>query len=683
MEIKRAAAAGFCFGVKRAIELALKACAENPGPIFTLGPLIHNPQVVRFLEEKGIKVVEELAAAQEGTLVIRSHGVEPEVLAAAQKLGLKVVDATCPFVKRAQELARELTAQGYTVVVVGDREHPEVKGIVGWTGGQARVVENPEEAALLPPLRRVGVIAQTTQPRENFVAVVGVLQRRMAEDTGEELAEIRVFNTICHATAERQQAARELARQVDVMVVVGGHNSANTRKLAAICRESGTPTYHIETAAELRAEWLAEARVVGLTAGASTPDWIIEEVEERMKELAANAQEEMALTDIRTLRGGEIIRGVVVAIDQDEVLVDVGGKTEGIIPLRELSCCEISSPHEVVRVGDEIDVWVVKAEDHEGRIILSKGRADAEKAWVRLQEAFEKGTPVEGVVREVVKGGVIVDLGVRAFLPASLVDRSYVEDLSQYLGQKVTCKVIELNRARKKVVLSRKAVLEEEYKRRRDELLNSLQEGAVVKGIVRRLTSFGAFVDLGGLDGLLHISEIAWHRVNHPSEVLKVGQEIEVKVIKIDRENEKVSLSRKQVIPDPWTTVAEKYPVGSLVEARVVRLAPFGAFVELEPGVEGLVHISHFADWHVEKPEDVLNEGDRVTLRVLSLDPATRRMRLSLRDASRVADYLGARETDSAATGEADTAAAAEPEGETAEQPREEKEEKPADAAIN
>ncbi|MGQ9511908.1 bifunctional 4-hydroxy-3-methylbut-2-enyl diphosphate reductase/30S ribosomal protein S1 [Thermodesulfitimonas sp.] len=635
MEVKRAAAAGFCFGVKRAIELALQARAENAGRIFTLGPLIHNPQVVRLLAEKGIEVVQDLAAAAAGTLVIRSHGVDPEVLAAAQELGLKVVDATCPFVKRAQELARNLTEQGYTVVVVGDREHPEVRGIVGWAGGRAQVVEGPEEAVRLPFFPRVGVIAQTTQPLDNFEAVVAVLRRRLVEEAEERPSELRVFSTICHATAERQQAARELAAQVDVMVVVGGYDSANTRKLAAICRESGTPTYHIETADQLKSEWFAGARVAGLTAGASTPDWIIEEVERRMKELAENAREEMQMADFRTLRGGEIVRGVVVAIDQNEVLVDVGGKTEGIIPLRELSCCEISSPHEVVSVGDEIDVWVVKAEDHEGRVILSKGRADAEKAWVRLQEAFTKGMPVEGVVREVVKGGVIVDLGVRAFLPASLVDRGYVEDLSKYLGQKVTCKVIELNRARKKVVLSRKAILEEEYQRKREELFNSLQEGAVVKGIVRRLTSFGAFVDIGGLDGLLHISEIAWHRVNHPAEVLKVGQEIEVKVIKIDRENEKISLSRKQVIPDPWETVAEKYPVGSLVEAKVVRLAPFGAFVELEPGVEGLVHISHFADWHVEKPEDVLNEGDRVTLRVLSVDPAGRRIRLSLRDAIR------------------------------------------------
>lgn len=638
MEVTRAAWAGFCFGVKRAIELALKARAENTGPFFTLGPLIHNPQVVDFLAGKGIQVIEDLAAAKEGTLIIRSHGVEPEVLAAAQELGLKVVDATCPFVRRAQRLAKDLTEEGYTVVVVGDKNHPEVSGIVGWTGGKAQVVENPEEAARLPEHPRLGVIAQTTQPLSNFEAVVKVLKSRdrVAGEVGNgHGAEVKVFETICHAVAERQQAALELARRVEVMVVVGGYESANTQKLTRICLQTGTPTYHIETADQLKPEWFAGVRAAGLTAGASTPDWIIEEVERRMNELGENAQEEMRAAEVKTLRGGEIVKGVVVEINQGEVLVDVGAKSEGVIPLRELSCFEIASPKEVVSVGDEIDVWVVKAEDSEGRIILSKGRADAEKAWGRLQSAYESQAPVEGTVREVVKGGLIVNLGVRAFLPASLVERGYVEDLSKYVGQQVNCKIIEFNRARKKVVLSRKAVLEEEYRQRRKETLASLEEGAVVRGVIRRLTSFGAFVDIGGIDGLLHVSEISWYRVNHPGEVLNVGDEIEVKVIKVDWENERVSLSRKQVIPNPWDSVAEKYPVNSLVEARVIRLVPFGAFVQLEPGVEGLIHISHFADWHVARPEDVLTEGERITVRVLSVDPAGRRMRLSLREAVR------------------------------------------------
>lgn len=629
MEVRLAARAGFCFGVRRAIELALKTSAEEKGPIYSLGPLIHNPQVVEFLQARGITVVEDLSECEGGTLIIRSHGVAPSVLAAAAEKGLKVVDATCPFVKRAQQLAHDLTRAGYQVVVVGDKKHPEVQGIVGWTGGRALVVEDASEAAHLPSFPQLAVIAQTTQPLSNLEAVVRVLEGKAEK--------LEVLNTICHAVAERQQAALELARQVDVMIVVGGASSANTRKLTELCQLTGTRTYQIERAEQLDAAWFQGVRVAGLTAGASTPDWIIEEVERRMRELeeVTNPEDQMQTLPVRTLRAGEIVRGVVVYVGQDEVLVDVGAKSEGVIPLRELSCCEVTSPHDVVKVGDEIDVWVVKAEDNEGRIILSKGRADAVKAWETLDRAFKEGTPVEGVVREVVKGGLLVDVGVRAFLPASQVERGFVEDLSQYVGQRIRAKVVELNRGRKKVILSRKALLEEEYALRRQQTLDSIREGDVVKGTVQRLTPFGAFVDIGGIDGLLHVSEISWRRINHPSEVLKVGDEIEVKILKVDRENEKISLSRKQVLPDPWDNIVEKYPVGKIVPATVVRLVPFGAFVELEPGVEGLIHISHLADWHVAKPDDVVQEGQEIQVKVLSVDPEEKRIRLSLREAVR------------------------------------------------
>lgn len=336
--------------------------------------------------------------------------------------------------------------------------------------------------------------------------------------------------------------------------------------------------------------------------------------------------------DIKTVRPGEIVTGVVVQINMDEVLVDIGAKSEGVISIRELSCCDVTSPHDIVQVGDKIDVYVLKPEDKEGRLILSKEKADAEKSWGVLEQHLESGEPVSGVVREVVKGGILVDVGVRAFLPASLVDRVYVEDLSKFLGQEINAKVIELNRARKKVILSRKSLLEEEYARNRDEMFNSLQEGRVVSGVVRRLTNFGAFVDIGGVDGLLHISEMAWYRINHPSEIVKVGDEIEVMILRIDRDNEKISLGLKQVLSNPWDNVTGKYPVGSIVAAKVVRLAPFGAFVQLEPGVEGLVHISHLAERHIEKTDEVVREGEEVNVKVLSVDPEEKRIRLSIRE---------------------------------------------------
>ncbi len=678
MEVRLASKAGFCSGVKKAIDLAMDALKDSKGSVFTLGPLVHNPQVVASLAEMGICVIDDVCDIKEGALVIRSHGVHPDVLVQAREQGIDIVDATCPNVRRAQELAGELTAQGYQVVVVGDRGHPEVRGIVGWTRGKAVVVENPEEAALLDSEARLGIIAQTTQMQENFDAVIEIFRKKGVG--------YKACNTICSATSQRQAAALRLAGKVGVMVVVGGANSANTKKLAGICRKCGTATHLIETADELDPAWFKGVGTAGLTAGASTPDWIIEEVRRRMDELEElNAQEEEQeleldqgqeegqnpdpeqaqdpdqdpeqgtdqdleekmkdTVEVKAVRPGEIVRGMVVHVGPDEVMVDIGAKSEGVVPIRELSCCEVNSPQDIVKVGDEIDVYVLKAEDNEGRLVLSKEKADTEKSWGSLEEAMETAAPVEGVVRDVVKGGLIVDIGVRAFLPASLVERGYVEDLTKYLGRAITCRVIEMNRGRKKVILSRKALLEEDYARLRQEMLENLQENQVVNGVVRRLTNFGAFVDIGGVDGLLHISEMSWHRINHPSEVVRVNDEIEVMVLRIDREKEKISLGLKQVLPNPWDTVEQKYPVDSIITAKVVRLAPFGAFVQLEPGVEGLVHISHLADRHIAKPDEVVTEGEEIQVKVLNIDTAEKRIRLSIREVDKGKQHRDFRES--------------------------------------
>lgn len=667
MEVHLASKAGFCFGVNRAIEMAQATVRGSSGPVYSLGPLIHSSQVQARLAEIGVKEISDPAEANGGVLIIRSHGVGPVVLEKARDRGLRIVDATCPFVRKAQIFAHDLAKAGYQVVVVGDKHHPEVRGIIGWTDERALVLEKPEEVSLLPITGKVGIIAQTTLALDIFQAAVEAIAA-----TG---AEVKVCNTICGATLERQQAALELSGRVEVMVVAGGMNSANTGKLVDICRKSGKTTYHVEQASELNPAWFRGVKTVGLTAGASTPDWIIEEVKRRMSdnEEMVNTEEmvdteEMASTEevanteeilrqdendgpdeheemlsneegamddaveVKALRQGEIVKGIVVHVGSDEVMVDVGAKSEGVIPLRELSCYEITSPQDLVKVGDEIEVCVLKAEDNEGKLILSKEKADTEKAWAMLEEALESAASVSGIVREVVKGGLLVDVGARAFLPASLVDRGYVEDLSKYLGEEVTARVIEINRSRKKIILSRKSVLEEHYARIRQEMLESLQDRQVVQGVVRRLTQFGAFVDIGGVDGLLHISEMSWHRINHPSEVTSVGDNIEVMVLKVDRENEKISLGLKQVLPNPWDSVEEKYPVDSVILAKVVRLAPFGAFVQLEPGVEGLVHISHLADRHVVKPEEVVSEGEEVKVKVLSVDRVEKRVRLSIRE---------------------------------------------------
>lgn len=710
MKVILARSAGFCFGVTRAVELAVGSAKEKE--VYTLGPLIHNPRVVKDLEKEGVQKVEGIEQIPPGaTVVIPAHGVRPEVLEQIEEKGLSVVDATCPFVRKAQELASEFSARGFQVVIVGDQDHPEVMSIMGYASARTIVVEGPGEAKPLPWMPKVAVLAQTTQLLANFQAVVDVLQ----EKTGN----LEICNTICPASSLRQEESLKLAREVDAMVVVGGANSANTRRLAELSRKAGPPAYQVENAGELNPDWFTGVKIAGLTAGASTPHWIIEEVQGKMKELGnmaramvketgeemveqmveekglagigeeaegevfsekgsaepgikedlldtpedvdveevrevsedglpgeetqalslsektSEAEEEMKESvEVRALRPGQVVWGTVVQVSNDEILVDVGAKSEGVIPSREISAFEITSPQDVAKVGDEIEVVVVKVEDNEGRLLLSKARADIRRAWDELQERLENGEPVEGVVREVVKGGLLVDVGLRAFLPASLVERGYVEDLNAYLGKTMKAKVIELNRSKRKAILSRKAMLEEEIIKRRKEVFAGLQEGQIVKGIVRRVTSFGAFVDIGGVDGLLHISEMAWYRINHPSDILQVGDEIEVMILRIDPENEKISLGLKQVLANPWDKVEEKYPAGSIVKAKIVRLASFGAFVQLEPGVEGLVHISHLADYHVGAPDEVVQEGEEVEVKVLNVDPAEKRIRLSIREAN-------------------------------------------------
>lgn len=651
---------GFCYGVSRVVKLAKKYAESRDGPVYSLGPIIHNKYVVDELSRSGLKVINSLSEAETGsTVIIRSHGVSPDVLKEGDRLNINIVDATCPFVIKAQRIANDIANSGAQPVVVGSIEHPEVQGITGWAGGKAVVVQHPQEALEKHYSGAVGVLAQTTQTKANFEAVVNILK--------DKCQQVDVYNTICKATGLRQKSTVELTRKVDVMIVVGGRDSSNTTKLAMLSASEGTPTYQVESAVELQVQWFKDKKIAGLTAGASTPQWIIEEVERQMKEMGEMSTDEVKddeikeietkeiqtensvaeielaelanetgmdnAVDIKSVHPGDIVTGVVVQVNQDEVLVDIGAKSEGVIPIRELSCYEVSSPDDLVKVGDKIEVFVIKTEDNEGRLILSKEKADAENSWVVLEEKMESAELLEGTVKEVIKGGLLVDVGVRAFLPASLVDRGYVEDLTKLLGQKIPVKVIEINRARKKVVLSRKAVLEEEYAKNREEIFNNIKEKDIVHGTVKRLTNFGAFVDIGGIDGLLHVSEMAWYRVNHPSEIVTVGDNIEVMILRIDKENEKISLGLKQVLKNPWDNVTEKYPIDTIIQAKVVRIAPFGAFVQLEKGVEGLVHISHLANRHVSKPDEVVNEGDEVTVKVLNVDQDEKRIRLSMREA--------------------------------------------------
>jgi len=616
--------AGFCFGVKMAIQKGEELVKSGHVPIATLGPLIHNPQEVKRLESLGIYAKDSFEEIDEKIVLIRTHGVAPSVYEEAEKRGLELYDCTCPFVNKVQKIAHEHSQNGYLVLILGNRNHPEVQGILGWAGNKGiafQEITELKEAALKGC--KVCLVAQTTENPERFARAVQALEQY-------ELEELAVFNTICSATRERQSAALELARTVDLMLVVGGLNSANTQKLANICRQNGCRTEHIESADEIDLHWFDDVKNVGITAGASTPDWIIREVTLEMEELMTMEQGLESYGVLGEVGRHDIVTGTVVKVSDDEVLVDIGGKSEGIVPVRELSFTKNVKPEEVVKVGDEIRVMVIK-EDSEGNIMLSKKRVDQADAMEKLETIYKENQTIEAPVVDVVKGGVIVDIGTRGFVPASRLDIKFIQDIKSFVGQTLQFKIIKFEPEARKIVLSRREILEEEEKARKEQVWNSIEEGQTRKGVVRRLAAFGAFVDLGGVDGLLHVSEMGWGRVKNPADVVKEGQEIEVYILKVDKEKEKISLGLKQLIPNPWDSAAEKYAVDTIVTGKVVRIVPFGAFVMLEDGVDGLVHISQISWERVEKVEDALQIGQEVNAKILELDVENQKISLSIK----------------------------------------------------
>lgn len=630
--------AGVCFGVKKALE-TVKEYTDSSRKVYTLGPLIHNRQVVEELNKRGIGIIETLEQIEEGIVIIRSHGVAPEIYEKAKEREFILVDATCPFVKKIQDKVKEYYNKGYQIIIVGDGEHPEVKGVNGWCNYSAIIVNSVSEAERVGYYDRLCVVAQTTITLMLWEEVKKVLENKGGE--------VKFFNTICNATHLRQQAAIEVAKQADIMVVIGGFHSSNTRKLYKLCKAICDETYHIETADGLPVDKIKNAEIIGVTAGASTPDWIIKEVVDKMSNLentnlepkneqGAEERETMdAFEDtVVSVRPGTIVKGKVIQVGDDGVIVNIGYKSDAIIPKDELTADPTLTPSDVVKVGDEIEALVKKVDDGEGNVLLSKKKVDIEKGWEDLKEKFDEGEPVEAKVTEEVKGGLIgIVEGIRGFIPASHIDIGYVEDLQQFINKVLPVKIIELDRRKNKLILSRKVLMEEEKETKKKELLNSIKVGDRIKGEVKRLTDFGAFVDIGGIDGLIHISEMSWNRIDHPSEVLQVGQEVEVEVLAVDPERERVSLGYKQTQPHPWDNILEKYEKGQIVEGKVVRLADFGAFVELEPGVEGLVHVSQIAYHHVEKPQDELDEGQVVKVKILDIKPEERRISLSIKEA--------------------------------------------------
>ena len=623
--------------------------AAEKGPVYCLGPLAHNESLLTRLRQQGVVFVDDLAAVPDGAAVlIRSHGVRPEIHEEAKRRQLQVLDATCVFVNKLQSLVKQLVDEGKQVVILGDPHHPEIQGVMGWGDDKPIVLTDSGQLDILrrlDPKIPVALVAQTTQ-REDLLEKIG-------ETLKAKVPVVEIYNTICKATVLRQEAARSLARTVDVMVVVGGKDSANTGKLAELCRDAGVKTITVTEAHELDTSQLQGARTVGITAGASTPDWTIKEVIGKMEneknvelqeeQAAAEPQEqqvaaeEMSMDEaVQEFSVGDIVTGTVVQVSDDEVLVDIGYKSEGVLPRQEIIVGADQELSSVIQVGQVVEVAVKKVDDQEGKVILSRKAIERKQKWTELEKAFEEGTVLTGVVKEAVQAGMVIDLGggYEGFMPGSLVDVRFIPDFNEFLNKEVSFKVIEMRREKEKLILSRKQVIEEEATQVKDKILNELKPGQIIRGTVKRLTNFGAFVDVGGIDGLIHISELAWHRVDNSGEVLSVGDEIDVKVIEVIPERERIGLSLRQALPDPWTEVAKKFKAGDVVEGKVTRTVDFGAFVELIPGVEGLVHISQLANYHVKQPSEVVEQGQSVKVKILDINTDSKRVSLSMREAS-------------------------------------------------
>ena len=629
MQIILAKTAGFCFGVNRAVKLTYELL-EQGRPVATLGPLIHNPQVVEDLESKGAITCDSVDDVPDGCeVVIRSHGVGQSVYDKISTRRLAYHDATCPFVTKIHKIAARAGAEGAMLLVAGDAKHPEVQGIVGHTTGKVEVFANLAELEkLLPELtqqKSIFAVAQTTFNVQSWETCKEFLKNQCTN--------AKIFDTICNATWARQQEAEDLSQKCDHMVVIGGHHSSNTQKLLQVAARH-TKAINVETADELDKDWLNGARIVGVTAGASTPSSIIEEVLNCMSEEIRDDmsfEEMLAASEAKPLYAGKIVKAKVISVSPTECVVGIdGSKHTGIVKLSEMSHDPNAKMEDLVKVDDELDLVVVKINDQEGVDTLSRVRFEAQKGMKDVSEAAENGTVMEGDVMEANKGGVVVNVkGVRVFVPRSQATMRRDEDYTKLVGQHVKLVITEC--AGRKIVGSINKVTAEENKAKRDEFWKNVEVDKQYTGVVKSLTSYGAFVDIGGVDGLCHISELSWNNIKHPSEVVSVGDTIEVYVKSYDPENQKVSLGYKKEEDNPWEKLKNEYPIGSEFEAPVVSITKFGAFVRILPGIDGLVHISEISNERVNKVSDVLKVGDMVKVKLINVDFDRKRISLSMK----------------------------------------------------
>lgn len=640
--------AGFCFGVDRAVKIVYNII-ENGGKAVTYGEIIHNETVVNELKSRGVNVInspEEIEKLENTSVVIRSHGVGRDIYELLEKrkpFGVDVCDGTCPFVARIHKIVSEKSGEGFDIIILGDKDHDEVQGIVKHCQKIPYICGNYDELREILQKKfknfkkKVAIVAQTTY---NII-----IWEKCCRIIRSECPEAEVFNTICSATAERQQSAVRLAEKSDLMIVIGGKRSSNTAKLFDICREHCKACILISDAGELERENIPEKLRepgenfnIGITAGASTPAYIIKEVQNHMSEIIKNNDEDFDFASaldasFKKIYTGQRVKGYITAVNNTEATVDIGTKQTGYIALSELTDDPTLKVSDVVKVGDEVDLIVIKINDAEGIVNLSKKKVDAMVGFDKLVKAKEEDAVLEGTVTNVVKGGVIVITdGTRVFIPASQATARRDEKLENLLKKTVKFKIIEINEQKFKAVGSIKAVLNAEKDAAKAKFWENVKVGDKFKGEVKSITNYGAFVDLGGIDGMVHISELSWNRIKHPSEVVKVGDVIEVFVKELDSESGRISLGYKKDEDNPWVKFANEYSVGDVVEAKVVSITPFGAFAQIIPGIDGLIHISQIANKKVANVKDVLSVGDVVKAKITEIDTEKKRISMSIRE---------------------------------------------------
>lgn len=646
LEIKVAETAGFCFGVSRAVKIVTEEIQKGT-KVATLGELIHNPQFVEKLCNDGAMVIENIDEAPKGyTVIIRSHGVAKSVYEELEEKNIPYIDASCPFVLKIHDIVEKANPETDRVLIAGDENHPEVKGIIGFCKAPYRCFKNEEE------LLKICEETENAQ-KYNYIMVAqttfNTAKWRKCQETAKKVyTNLNIFDTICIATEKRQKEAEELAKNSDFMVAIGGKHSSNSAKLFEICRGI-TDSVFIETATELKdvlsndekfsKEFFKNCNRIGVTAGASTPAYIIKEVQETMSEINKNEEEltfeELLAQDENSLKStynGEKVTGVVTSIMPNEIAVDIGTKHAGFVPLSELTADPNAKAEDLVKKGDKLELLVVRVNDVEGTAMLSKKRLDAIAGFEKVIEASETGEVLEGVVTDAVKGGLLaVTNGVKVFIPASQATANRNDDITKLLKQKVSFKILEVNKQRHRAVGSIRAIESEKRKAQEKEFWENIEVGQKFTGKVKSLTNYGAFVDLGGVDGMVHISELSWSRIKHPSEVVSVGDTIDVVVRELDKEAKKISLGYKTAESNPWTILEKNYAVGDTVKVKIVSMTAFGAFAKVIDGIDGLIHISQISNERIEKPQDVLKVGQEVDVKITEIDFENKRVSLSMK----------------------------------------------------